>query len=86
MSCHEQTEAEHLPGCNMAFRKEALEAVGGFDSRFRAAGDDVDMCWQLQAVGLRLAFSPAAVVWHRAAKTIGLLEPAVRLWQGGGAA
>jgi len=64
------TEAEHLPGCNMAFRKEALEAVGGFDSCFRAAGDDVDVCWQLQAVGLRLAFSPAAVVWHRAPDTI----------------
>jgi hypothetical protein len=64
------TEAEHLPGCNMAFRKEALEAIGGFDSRFRAAGDDVDVCWQLQTVGLRLAFSAAAVVWHRAPKTI----------------
>jgi glycosyltransferase involved in cell wall biosynthesis len=64
------TEAEHLPGCNMAFRKQLLEAAGGFDSRFWVAGDDVDVCWQLQAAGLRLAFSPAAVVWHRAPKTI----------------
>src|SRR5439155_9858763 len=23
--------AEHIPGCNMAFRKSALEAIGGFD-------------------------------------------------------
>src|SRR5262249_45823375 len=28
-------EAEHIPGCNMAFRKGALEAVGGFDPQFR---------------------------------------------------
>ena len=40
-------EAEHIPGCNMAFRKSALEAVGGFDPQFRVAGDDVDVCWKL---------------------------------------
>jgi glycosyltransferase involved in cell wall biosynthesis len=57
-------EAEHIPGCNMAFRKDALEAVGGFDPRFRVAGDDVDLCWKLQERGRRLGFSPAAMVWH----------------------
>ncbi len=40
-------EAEHIPGCNMAFRTAYLEAVGGFDPRFRTAGDDVDVCWRL---------------------------------------
>src|SRR6516165_5240953 len=39
-------EAEHLPGCNMAFRRDALAAVGGFDPAFRTAGDDVDLCWR----------------------------------------
>ncbi len=63
-------EAEHLPGCNMAFRKAALEAVGGFDAGFRIAGDDVDVCWALQAAGFKLAFSPAAVVWHHARTTV----------------
>jgi ABC-type multidrug transport system fused ATPase/permease subunit/GT2 family glycosyltransferase len=57
-------EAEHIPGCNMAFRKSALMRVGGFDPRFRAAGDDVDICWKLQAQGMKLGFNPAAVVWH----------------------
>ena len=33
--------AEHLAGCNMVFRKPALEEVGGFDPQFTAAGDDV---------------------------------------------
>jgi hypothetical protein len=56
--------AEHIPGCNMAFRREALDAVGGFDRRFRVAGDDVDICWKLQERGWTLGFSPAAVVWH----------------------
>jgi hypothetical protein len=57
-------EAEHIPGCNMAFRTDALRAIDGFDSRFRAAGDDVDVCWRLQDEGWTLGFSPAALVWH----------------------
>ena len=57
--------AEHIPGCNMAFRREALEAIGGFDERFRVAGDDVDICWRLQERGWMIGFCPAAVVLHR---------------------
>lgn len=56
--------AEHIPGCNMAFRREALEAIDGFDPIFRAAGDDVDLCWRLQNKGYKIGFSPGAVVWH----------------------
>jgi len=57
-------EAEHVPGCNMAFRRETLSAVGGFDPRFRTAGDDVDVCWKIVQRGLTIGFHPGAVVWH----------------------
>ena len=57
-------EAEHIPGCNMAFKREALEQIGGFDPVFRVAGDDVDICWKIQKQGWKIGFSPAAVVWH----------------------
>ncbi|MBV9774606.1 MAG: glycosyltransferase [Gemmatimonadetes bacterium] len=63
-------EAEHIPGCNMAFRRAALEAVGGFDPRFRVAGDDVDLCWRLQDRGWTLGFAPAAMVWHHRRGTV----------------
>jgi hypothetical protein len=59
------TEAEHIPGCNMAFRTDALEAIGGFDPQFCVAGDDVDICWRLRDAGETLGFSPAALVWHQ---------------------
>ena len=62
--------AEHVPGCNMAFRKEALEAIGGFDAVHRAAGDDVDVCWKLLARGERIAFSPGGFVWHHRRATV----------------
>jgi GT2 family glycosyltransferase len=56
--------AEHIPGCNMAFRKATLAAIGGFDPVYTAAGDDVDVCWKVLDRGELLAFSPAAIVWH----------------------
>jgi O-antigen biosynthesis protein len=58
-------EAEHIPGCNSAFRKRELEAIDGFDGHFRVAGDDVDVCWRLQDAGGSIGFAPAAVVWHK---------------------
>ena len=58
------TEAEHLPGCNLAIRKEALDQIGGFRVEFKTAGDDVDICWRLRETGLRLLFVPGAMVWH----------------------
>jgi GT2 family glycosyltransferase len=62
--------AEHLPGCNMAFRKQHLQAIGGFDPRFRTAGDDVDVCWRIRENGGWLAFSPGAIVWHHRRNSI----------------
>ena len=56
--------AEHVPGCNMAFRREALLALGGFNPIFGCAADDVDVCWRFQAVGAEIGFAPAALVWH----------------------
>lgn len=57
------TEAEHLPGCNLAIRKDMLDRIGGFRAQFKSAGDDVDVCWRLREHGT-LRFVPGAMVWH----------------------
>jgi GT2 family glycosyltransferase len=62
--------AEHIAGCNMAFRREVLLGLGGFDPVYRAAGDDVDICWRFQDAGHAIGFSPAAVVWHFRRNTV----------------
>ena len=78
-------EAEHIPGCNMSFRKAALEAIGGFDEKFRIAGDDVDLCWRIQQQGWTLGFNPAAMVWHHRRNSVkGYLEAADELRQSRG--
>jgi GT2 family glycosyltransferase len=61
--------AEHIPGCNMAFRREALEAINSFDPCFHTAGDDVDVCWRLQQSGYWITFAPGAFVWHHRRQT-----------------
>ncbi len=58
------TVAEHVPGCNSTYRTEALRAIGGYDTRFRTAGDDVDVGWRIQENGGTIGFSAGAMVWH----------------------
>ncbi|MFC3383550.1 glycosyltransferase [Couchioplanes azureus] len=63
--------AEHVPGCNMAYRRDALRAVGGFRPDYTAAGDDVDVCWKLLDEGRQIAFAAAAQVYHHRRDTVG---------------
>jgi O-antigen biosynthesis protein len=72
--CHvmiNDREAEHVPGCNMAFKRDALLRLGGFDEQFRIAGDDVDICWRFIDAGLKIGYAPAALVWHHRRATVG---------------
>ena len=63
-------QAEHIPGCNMAFLRDKLLATGGFDAQYRVAGDDVDFCWRFMDKGFTVGYSPAALVWHHRRNTI----------------
>ncbi|MGB6220445.1 glycosyltransferase [Haloferula sp.] len=60
----DDSEAEHIPGCNLVVLRSAYFAIGGFDPAYRTAGDDVDFCWRLRDAGYRIGFSPTAFVWH----------------------
>ena len=62
--------AEHVPGCNLLVRANVFHSIGGFDSRFHTAGDDVDFCWRLLDAGHRIGFEPAAFVWHERRATL----------------
>jgi GT2 family glycosyltransferase len=52
-------------GCNIAYRRSTLEAVGGFDESFPAAGgEDTDLGLRAVAAGARASFAEQAVVEH----------------------
>jgi O-antigen biosynthesis protein len=63
--------AEHVPGCNMAFWRECLLEIGGFDPIYMVAGDDVDVCWKLLDRGYHIRFHPSALIWHRRRDSVG---------------
>ena len=48
---------------NWASRRSVLEELGGFDERFRRC-EDVDLSYRMIQAGYRLAFAPAAVIYH----------------------
>ncbi len=53
-------------GCNMTFRAEALNAVGGFDENLTGNNfrEDTDCCLRLKKAGWRLSAVPGAHVHH----------------------
>lgn len=53
------------PTCNLAVKRELFLALGGFESAWRVAAYDVDLCWRLQLAGFALEFAPKAIVHHR---------------------
>jgi cellulose synthase/poly-beta-1,6-N-acetylglucosamine synthase-like glycosyltransferase len=53
----------HNPGCNSAYRRAVLEAVGGFREDLFPC-DDLDLDRRLTLAGYRLGFAPAARVYH----------------------
>lgn len=57
-----------VQGANMAFRRDAVLALGGFDPALgpgtRFVADDVDLAARASAAGLRGGFFPGPVVFH----------------------
>lgn len=56
-------------GCNMSFRKKALEQIGGFDERLKGpifSYNEVDLGFRLtKRFGSSLIFDPKALVYHK---------------------
>lgn len=49
----------------MLLRRSALDAIGGFDTRYHAFRDDLDLCWRLWLYGYDVEVVPRAIGCHR---------------------
>lgn len=59
------SEAGYYQTCNMGYRRSVLEALDGFDERYRRpAGEDTDLAWRAREAGATSTFVPAALVYH----------------------
>ncbi len=73
-----------IKGAAMAIRREAFDAVGGFDESFLLFYEETDLCSRLHAAGWRILFSPAATVHHLGGASTGdrAAEVSLRLFAG----
>lgn len=72
-------DAGWAASANLAFRREAFEALGGFDPAYRRIGEDVDICVRAARAGLELRYCPEALVEHDAeARLLGVLARGAR--------
>ena len=55
---------------NLGIRRDAFEAIGGYDAGFHH-GEDTDLCLRAQDAGFQLAWCPGAEVAHPAASRLG---------------
>lgn len=67
-------------GANVAFRRSAVQEIGGFDPKCMT-GEDCDMCARLSEAGWELYLRPEAIISHNNPST---LERLVRQWFGYG--
>ncbi len=72
-------------GSNMAFRREALEKVGGFDEDIRYGFDEDELVERVCRVGYKMVLDPEVFVWHEHRSTLrALLKQNINFGRGGG--
>jgi hypothetical protein len=72
-------EPDWVSGACLIARREALEAVGGFDERFFLYEEDADICRRLRLAGWRVVFTPAAEVRHQLGRSMARAPGRARL-------
>lgn len=61
-----------VQGCNCAFRRRSLVAIGGFDEFFTYYLDETDVCWRMAGAGYTVEYVPDNQVRHYAHQAVGL--------------
>ena len=57
-------------GACMAVRSDVFRSLGGFDAKFFAHMEEIDLCWRAQLAGYRVMVDPASVVYHLGGGTL----------------
>lgn len=60
---------EHVSTTHILYDKNALDAVGGFNSKLSVSAEDLDLSLRLRKKGYHLQFNPKSFLWHEQART-----------------
>jgi N-acetylglucosaminyl-diphospho-decaprenol L-rhamnosyltransferase len=61
---HRARNADWVSGASFLVRRDAFEAVGGFDEAYFMYVEDVDLCWRLHRAGWAVLYEPSSRVVH----------------------
>jgi len=64
-----QREVDHIPTCNISYKRKYLEELGGFNPNYYPQ-EDLDFNYRLRQAGGRILFFPEAVVAHNHRTTV----------------
>ena len=73
---YEQTrEIFWASGAALFIKKKYWDECGGFDERFFAHMEEIDLCWRLKNMGLKVMYCPQTEVYHVGGGTLNVENP-----------
>jgi N-acetylglucosaminyl-diphospho-decaprenol L-rhamnosyltransferase len=73
-------EVDWLSGCALALRRDAIEAIGGFDPGYFLFVEDLDLAVRLRSAGWRIGQDPRAEVVHRVGASTSRVRSRALVW------
>ncbi|MCH6199408.1 glycosyltransferase family 2 protein [Aquiflexum sp. LQ15W] len=68
-------EVDWASGACMAIKSEAFFLAGGFDERFFAHMEEIDICWKIKKMGYTIHYLGISKVWHVGGGTLDRSNP-----------
>lgn len=73
-----EREIDVAPDSFLMVRRQAIEAVGGFDERLRLYFTEDDWCWRIKQAGFRIMYVPVGKAVHPESASVIQVKPLAR--------
>ena len=71
----DETEIFWASGCSLFIRSENFWKMNGFDERFFAHQEEIDLCWRLKNAGRKIFYTGKSKVYHVGGGTLNKQNP-----------
>lgn len=71
----DETEIFWASGCSLFIRSKDFQEQGGFDERFFAHQEEIDLCWRLKNSGKKIMYTGKSAVYHVGGGTLSNQNP-----------
>lgn len=71
----DEVEIAWATGACLAVRSDVFNQMGGFDERFFAHMEEIDLCWRIKNAGFSIKYLPESKVFHLGGGTLNKSNP-----------